>query len=432
MPLKHTVEEIKLNNGAKGLLIDVPGSTAVTCYFGFRAGHSYSDRSIEETSHIMEHMMIGANGTYPSQEAYYQEFTKNGASLNAHTSTINMIYDAVLPIIDYERILDLTKIAMESPLFTKEILESEKGNVREELTGKLSDYSRLLWQTVHIAMGGDWVIDQEKIETIDRVTLDDIIAHYNKTHTLKNMRFILAGDIASHRDSTISKLESWSMPSGERLPSKQYVPKMSAPIRIFKEDLKSLIFAVNIVIPRELSQSEETAMGGLCHILTGTFYSKIFGKARKMGICYAMGSSSGNDNDGTSHFRFYGRVKPDNAEALFDLIVDELKKINEISDSELSAAKQYAIGGYQLRGQTVRSLCDWYGGYYFNNETIDPIETALDRIKASSLDDINRLAKEFLETGYWCVGCIGDLSQEQIDSYSHKLSEVLKRRADQE
>ena len=39
--MKHTVEEIRLKNGARGLLIDVPDATVMSFQVQFRAGNRY-------------------------------------------------------------------------------------------------------------------------------------------------------------------------------------------------------------------------------------------------------------------------------------------------------------------------------------------------------------------------------------------------------
>ena len=85
--MKHTVEEVRLKNGARGLLIDVPDATVMSFQFHFRAGSRYvRDKDIYETAHIMEHMSFGANEKFRSQALYDQEFVKNGAYYNAYTT----------------------------------------------------------------------------------------------------------------------------------------------------------------------------------------------------------------------------------------------------------------------------------------------------------------------------------------------------------
>lgn len=40
--MKHTVEEVRLKNGSRGLLIDIPGATVMSMQFQFRAGSRYA------------------------------------------------------------------------------------------------------------------------------------------------------------------------------------------------------------------------------------------------------------------------------------------------------------------------------------------------------------------------------------------------------
>ena len=51
--MKHTVEEIRLKNGARGLLIDVPDATVMSFQVQFRAGNRYvlNKRYLRNSSH---------------------------------------------------------------------------------------------------------------------------------------------------------------------------------------------------------------------------------------------------------------------------------------------------------------------------------------------------------------------------------------------
>src|SRR5574344_737533 len=93
--MNHIVEEMRLKNGARGLLIDVPDATTMSMQFHFRAGNRYAkSKDIEQVAHIMEHMAFGANARFKNESDFDYEFTKNGAYLNAMTSDFSMIYEA--------------------------------------------------------------------------------------------------------------------------------------------------------------------------------------------------------------------------------------------------------------------------------------------------------------------------------------------------
>ena len=126
--MKHTVTEVKLKNGARGLLIDVPGATVMSFQFQFRAGNRYvRDKENYETAHVMEHMAFGANAKFKSEHEYEAEFTKNGAYHNAYTSDLSMVYVADCADFEWDRILSLQRVAICQPKFNAEELEAEGG-----------------------------------------------------------------------------------------------------------------------------------------------------------------------------------------------------------------------------------------------------------------------------------------------------------------
>lgn len=417
MPLKHTVKEIVLKNGARGLLIDVPDSTVVAYDFYFNAGNEFvENKDAQQTAHLMEHLAFTGTERFPSIEEFSQEFEKNGAYHNAITYPYDMRYLADCADFEWERILKLQLEAMAKPMFKQEVLDTEKGNVTEELTGYMSNHGRVLWQELNSALGSPSFKDAEKLATVQNVTLDDVKAHHAYTHTTKNVRFCIAGNLATERDAIVSLLENWNLPKGERLEVKKIQLHRAKPVRIYRKELQSVIFNFTMALNRELDEPEQDAMNILNHILTGSHHSRILGKARSAGICYGMGSGSDVELDGYSDFSFRGQIRPQNAPALMRLIVDELTKVRngEITDEELEAAKLFTLGEHQMGGQTVRSIAGWYAGYYAGKGKIAYIDDAPDEIRAVKRETIQRLLNEFLEAGIWVVGVIGDISNEAV------------------
>jgi len=417
MPLKHTVEEIILKNGMRGLLIDVPGTSVISSEIHFLAGNYYSPSpETQQTAHIMEHMAFGGTKEFPTQERFSQEFTKNGAYHNASTAEYEMSYYADCALMEWDRILDLQQLAITEPLFTEEILKAEKGNVREELTGQENNRRRIIWQRTIRSMGDGMFIDADKLKTVAAVTLEDIENHYEKTHTLNNMRFSFAGDIKKNRDRILSELEGWKLPKGKRLAVPKQKLHSAPPVSIYRADMPSIIFTLMIVLNRKYTQEEEFTLQALSHILTGTHHSRILGKARTQGLCYGMGSSVDADIDGVSHFEIGGQVSAENAAALFELIGDELHKaaIGDITETELNDAKQFSLGTQQMNGQTVSDVNSWYAGKYFEDQTIDLMENAPSEIRAIKLEDMQKLLQELLETGEWTLGVIGAMRKPEV------------------
>ena len=58
--MKHTVTEVSLKNGAKGLLIHIPDASVMTFDISFRAGEYLVEHKKSEVPHLMEHVLLGA------------------------------------------------------------------------------------------------------------------------------------------------------------------------------------------------------------------------------------------------------------------------------------------------------------------------------------------------------------------------------------
>ena len=427
--MRHKVEEVRLKNGARGLLVDVPDASVMSFQFNFRAGSRYTkSKKIYETAHIMEHMAFGANSRFNSEHEFEAEFTKNGAYHNASTSDMGMSYVADCADFEWDRILDLQLLSIGEPKFNEKEFAAEKGNVKNELTGYLNSNARLLWPQIQKSLGEDILTYEERINTIDNINLEDIKEHHKRTHTTDNLRFVIAGKITSSRKHKIlDRLEGLSLDRGNRLEFlRDETIKPKKPIFIKRKDLKNINFGFSIIIPRQLSDEEMDAMFALNHILTGTMHSRIYGQARKRGLTYGIysGASRGVDN---SSWDFEGQANYDTAEPLFKLIVDELNRIinHDISESDLNAMKSYALGSFQMGGQTVGATAGFYAGRYFWDGFIRDHKKQPEYIKQITRDQIFKIAEEFIKDDIWVLGAVTGGEEQQVLRLNEELKQLF-------
>ena len=414
--MKHTVEEITLKNGATGLLIDIPGASVMSTRIQFRAGMRYAkNHELYEIPHVVEHLAFGANTKFKDEQEFEAEFTKNGAYHNAWTSDISVCYETECADFEWDRIMDLQRISICEQRFNEEELKSEKGNVRSELTGYMNDYYRLLWPRVQKAVGEDILDLSDRIKTISNIELKDIREHYRRTHTAKNMHFIIAGKIHGRKHKIIRMLEDWNLKEGEKFEIPRDELHSSEAVAIRRKDASNVTFGFSLVTPRHLESNEVFAMNCLNHILNGTTNSKIFGAARKQGLVYGMGSSVAS-NAHSTYWDFDGEVNIENAEKLFALIQAELTKAlnGEISDKDFEAAKSYALGRFQMGAQTVGQIADYYAENYFLNETIEHYENMPNLIAGIDKARMIELAREFAGSGIRAFATVSSVEKATI------------------
>ena len=422
--MKHSVEEIKLKNGAKGLLIDVPGASVMATRVQFRAGMMYAkSKDVYEIPHLVEHLAFGANAKFKDEQAFEAEFTKNGAYHNAWTSDISVCYETECADFEWERIMELQQVSICEPKFNEEELKSEKANVRTELTGYMNDYYRLLWPRVQQAIGEDILALPERLETIRNIELKDIREHYRRTHTAKNMMFIIAGKLKGRKHKIMRMLEEWNLKEGERFEIPMSELHSSEAVSVRRKDASNITFGFSLVTPRHLEPTEVFAMNCLNHILNGTTNSRIFGNARKRGLVYGMGSSVAS-NAHNSYWDFDGEVNIENAEALFELIQVELMRAlnGEILDMDFLAAKSYALGRFQMGAQTVGQIADYYADHYFTNETVEKYDNMPNLIKSIDKFKMIELAREFAGSGIKGFAAVSSVEKAVINELENRLN----------
>lgn len=428
--MKHTVEEVKLSNGARGLLIDIPGATVMSFQFQFRAGNRYvQNKDIYETAHIMEHMAFGANAQFKSEHEYEAEFTKNGAYHNAYTSDLSMVYVADCADFEWDRIFGLQRVAICQPKFNTEELEAEKGNVKSELTGYLNNHNRVLWPKIQQLLGEDVYTFWQRLQTIPNVTLADIREHHKRTHTARNMCFVIAGRLQGRKAEIKRQLADWELPEGERFEVPRDVLTQANPTLIRRKEASNLTFGWSMTVPREINDEEAEAMNCLDQILTGTMHSRIYGAARKKGLAYGVFSDTSVGFHDSS-WDFGGQVNLETSSALFDIIVREVKCVldGKITEEELDAAKSYALGRYQMGAQTVSQISNFYTGRYFADGVVKEYEKVPESIRKTTRELMVSTAREFITSNAWVLAGVSSGEKSELVALNDKLVTLFEKK----
>lgn len=408
--MRHTVSEVQLKNGARGLLIDIPGANVTNYEFNFRAGEFLVDRKKWEVPHLTEHMIWGgANEEHPDRQAFQADIGRNGAYTNAYTSYYSISYVGEVADFELERVLRLQFKSLEKPLFLESEFDAESGNIRDELTSYTNNHFRHLSLEMDKAYGFSGVTDAERIKLMKNVRLEDIREHYKNTHYLKNMRFIIAGSLRGRRVAIKKLLEELNLPKGTsriKLPEEK-AKKPTKPIFIANETVPNIYFLLGAMHDQIINEKDSDALNIARVLLTETLYSKIFGQARDHGLVYHVSSGHHIASRSTGWW-LNAQVLPENAPALCDIILTEIKKVQngEIDESDLENAKQYALGSHQMSLQTVGNVSSAYARYFFD-DYVEDLKSFTARIKSISKRDVTRAMNKMFDNKIGNVGVLG-------------------------
>jgi len=428
--MKHTVSELKLKNGSKGLLVHVPDASVMTLDVNFRAGEFLVKPEKWETPHIMEHMMLGATESVPNARAFQAELEKNGAYNNASTSAYDITYEVECADFEWQRVIDLVLLAIAEPLFLEADFKAEFGNVREELTGRSNNHFRHLSLALREQYGFKSKTDQERLKLMNNVTLEDIRSHYERTHSTSNLRFVLAGNITPKRREAIeAAFGQVKLPRGQgrRALPEEKPRRLDEAMYLVNRSVDNLYFYVDTFMARRMNDAESDALDLINTMLTETLYSKILGTARERGLVYGMSSGYSQVKD-SSNWWFGAQVMPDNATPLFEIMVGELNNVfaGELATADIEAAQAYALGRFQRSAQTVGGTAGGYASRYFFDDVIEDYDEVPKRIKAITKEAIVTISREMFADNIWGFGVLGNCGIDSVRNWQEQLVPLWK------
>ena len=411
--MKHQLTPITLKSGARGLLIDIPGSTVVDMEFTFLSGFDFVEPKKYEVAHSMEHMIFGANDYFKSSTAFSRELGLNGAYHNAYTSSFLNGYVAEAPEFEWERVMRIFWQGLTTPKFLRREFVTEQETINEELHSKLENHGLTLDVAMVKSMGDDHLQDyRTRIKLLPNITPADLKRHHELSHTAANLRFIVAGNLRGKKQPLTKLLERYT----RDLPGKGERKKVAqakliqplGPIKVRRAGADKIYFDLKSACYGELNERELIALGLLSYILTGAWDSRLFGKGRRKGLLYGI-ACHGGSAQGASGLSISGTVVPSKSAKMFSFMSEELIKLKTygIREAELKRAKQYAIGNFQISHQTPQTLVNWYSRYFIEDDYFD-FDRRPAAISAITKKDVNDLIERFYgERATWAVGVLG-------------------------
>lgn len=251
--LDETIYHEELENGLNIYIYKKEGFVKKGAYFVTNYGSSVNDfKPINENkiksypkgiAHFLEHKLFESS----DNESVFDKFKKYGADVNAYTnhfvtnyyfSTIDNFNECLIELIDF----------VQSPHFTDENVEKEKGIIYQEINMTNDNINRVLFEE---AFNATLLRNPNKYKTIGdkknvgMITKEQLYECYNTFYHPSNMVLVIYGNIDVSKTIELVK-------ENQRL--KDYKKQEKIKIRKYKEDAivakKQKTFKRNVTIPR--------------------------------------------------------------------------------------------------------------------------------------------------------------------------------------
>jgi zinc protease len=343
-----------------------------------------------------------------------------GAQFNGYAGNDNSIISLRVLSKDLVTGLDLLTDAVRNPSFDAKEVERARAEgmaaVRE-----MSDYplARVMVDFYATAFPGHPYAHQTIGDTISlmAITRADLVA-FHKNQYLPNNCFIVAvGDFDRPELLKMIQARFGDMARGE-------VPEVKAPEMPFPSKLRVKLIArpdmnqtyVMFGHPGiAYSDSDRLATNLAAHILGGGALASRIGDAvrEEAGLAYEVRTVFDQDRLRGAFWAWVQTARPKEAIAIMFREIEQMQK-DGVKKSELDDAQNYYAGSYPIRFSSNRGKLYEAINIEFYQLGLDWVDKYPGKIRALTLDAVNRAARERLHPGQYVMVVMGNVTKEDL------------------
>jgi zinc protease len=254
-------------------------------------------------------------------------------------------------------------------------------------------------------------------ESVSGFTRQTVLDFYEQYYRPDNAVLAIVGDI------TVDEVEKQLVPqllkwAGGTLPeTKVAIHSAEGPAVI---TIDRPITQANIILGHrgiERENRDYHAISVMNSILGSGFGSRLLQEIRvKRGLAYSVASMF-IPHKHAGAFQIILQTQNSTAREAIAIARQEMKRMQEefVSEDELETAKKYLVGSFPLRFDTQRSLAALYSQMIYYDLGLDYPERYPSLVNTVSREDVQRVAREYLDPDNSILSVVADLEKAGID-----------------
>jgi predicted Zn-dependent peptidase len=423
-PPKAAAYRQTLANGAVGFFVEDHDLPLVNISITIRTG-SYMDPAGKPGLAAATANQMRAGGTaHYKADAFDEEADflaaeiSSGAGAASASAAINFMAK------DTAKSLELFFDMLRNPAFQKDridLLKSqqlqaiERRNDRtDEIEGR--EWNRLMRGEKHFTS----ILSTK--DSIQSITREDLIEFHKKYYHPSNFLFAVSGDFKTADMKALLDKEMANWPDSGPVPGVYFVNKPDV------NQARVSIGHLGIV----RGNPDEFAIDMMNDLLGGSgFTSRIFNRVRTdEGLAYDAGSSFSSGVYYEGLFRAAFQSKSATAAQAAQIVLDEIEGMRntKVSAEDLATMKNQAIEVFPRYFASARAIAGTFANDEFTNRDPKFWETYRDKIKAVTVDDVQRVAREYLHPDKLAILVVGN-TDDVLKGNSEKPDFSFKKMA---
>ena len=416
-PPKATAYRQVLNNGVVEFFVEDHDLPLVTVTVLIRTGAFVEPAGKEGLAAAVGSQMRSGGTAHYKAEAFDEEVDFLAAEMSSLVGPTSGRAAVNFLAKDTDKALELFFDMLRHPAFQQDQLDLYKGQQlqrmerRNDRTEEIEsrEWSRLLRGEKHFTNA---YATQASISSLSR---EDLIDFHRKYFHPGNLIFSVSGDFqaADMKAKLETAMAGWANTgiAPPEIPKPETVP-VPGVYMVNKPDVNQARVSIgHLGIMR--GNPDEIPVSIMNDILGGSgFTSRIMNRVRSdEGLAYGAGSSyaAGIYYDG--YFRAGFQSKSATAAQAAQIVLDEIERIRQtkVSADELETVKNQAIEVFPRIFDSATAIADTFASDEYTRRDPAYWDTYRDKVKAITVDDIQRVAREYLHPDRLVILAVGNV-----------------------
>lgn len=439
----------KLDNGIKYIYIPNKNIYTFSLMIAVKVGSRDETDQDFGYSHLLEHMLFKGTKRRPDSRQISDELELLGCTYNATTSQCVTNYYIKAPTANLEKCMDLLFDMVFNSLVRANDLEMEKKVVIEEYNrmrdSPTASGLELLLREVFLnhPLGQSTIGDKESILNFNR---DKVYEYYKKFYNPNNITVSLAGNTNNITDIQFKSL--LNKYSGKQqnitsdylnpLKTQELHPQTHPRLKIeTRTSAQQCALLIGFPTMNRYDTKNICAMQILENILGQGLSSRLFIAIRvKAGLAYSIESDSllyedsgisliatAIEKDSLLVNKHKDNPQVSSKDGGLCIILNVLEKLlkDGVTKDEVERSKINIVNKLSMAYEDTHTIALYYNEQIMmEHKNIMTIQHFIDCIKSVKLEDINRIAREYLSFDKMTICVVGNYKQKQVIEHLKK------------
>lgn len=415
-PVKFPPYQMKtLSNGLQVIAVSHHEQPAISLRLIVRAGSTQDPAEKPGVASLVAALLDQGTGTRTAEKIANTIDSIGGAMGAGSGSDLTFVNAAVMK--DSLNVgLDLVADVVRNPAFAPEEIERQRQQILSTLTVTYDDpdyIAGVVFERLVYGFNAYGKPDSGTPASIASITREDLARFHERWFGANNAILAIVGDVTAEQAFAGAEraFGSWERIDAAPTTSEDAPPPTRRIVLVDKPGtVQTEVRVGHIALPRK--HPDFLALDVATKILGGEGGNRLHRVLRsERGLTYGASASMVALRD-SGHIVADTDTRSGSTPEVLRLIVDEIARLQRqrVSDRELEDAQAYLTGSFPLTIETPGAIALQVLNAVFYGLDLSELETYRERVNAITPDDIQRVARKYLQPGRLSIVLVGDAS----------------------